>query len=88
MDEKKQKICDICSVVGYVAILIYIIVAVASARNNGLVVARILVAVIAAISFAIKMVVEIASKEKCRYSIVFFCVCLANIVISSMQLVG
>ncbi len=88
MDEKKQKICDICSVVGYVALLIYIIVAVASARNNGLVVARILVAVIAAISFAIKMVVEIASKEKCRCSIVVLCICLANIVISSMQLVG
>lgn len=88
MDEKKQKIYDICNVVGCLALLIYIIVAVAGARNNGLVVTRILLAGIAAINYAIMIAVKITSKEKCGHSILILCICLSDIVISSMQLLG
>ncbi len=54
--------------------------------NDYLLAMRVLFARIAVLSYAIRMGVEIASKEKCGNSIFFICICLFDIVISAVQL--
>ena len=85
MDEKKRKIQIACSIVGDVALLIYIILAVAGS-NTVLFALRILCAVIAIIAFAFKMGAEISNDDSYGDSVFVITICLLDIVITAMQL--
>lgn len=75
MDEKKQSICNICSIVGIVALLVYIILTVAGS-NPYLLAIRLIFVSIAAIAYVIKLGVKISSKEPCGSSVSFIAICL------------
>lgn len=85
MDENKRSICDICCIVGIVALLVYIILTVAG-RNPYLLAIRLIFAGIAAIAFAIKLGVEISSEETWVNSVFWIALCLFDIVFTAMQL--
>ena len=86
MDEKKRSICNISSIVGIVALLIYIILAVVG-KSEYLYVMRILFAGIATIAYAIKLGVEISSDEKIGNSIFLIAICLFDVFASALQLI-
>ena len=86
MDEKKRTICNICSIVGIVALLVYIILTVAGSTPYLLAI-RLIFAGIAAIAYAIKLGVEISSEKSWgNYSVFLIEICLFNIVLTAMQL--
>ena len=85
MDEKKRSICNICSIVGIVALLEYIILMVAGS-NAYLLAIRLIFAGIAAIAYAIKLGVEISSEESWGNSVFLIAICLFDIVLTAMQL--
>ena len=85
MDEKKRNIQIGCSIVGVVALLIYIILALVG-RNTVLFVLRILFAGIAAIAYVIKTGAEISNDDSYKGSVFIIAICLAAIVITAMQL--
>ena len=85
MDEKKRSICNICSIVGIVALLVYIILTVAGS-NPYLLAIRLIFASIAAIAYAIKLGVEISSEETWGTSLFLIVICLSDIVLTAMQL--
>ncbi len=86
MDEKKRNTRNLCSIIGMVALLIYIIITVVGS-NEYLFVLRVLLAGIAALSYAIRLVIEISCNEEIGNTIILICVCLLDILISAMQLV-
>lgn len=85
MDEKKRNTRSLCSIIGIVALLIYIIITVVGS-NEYLLVLRVLFAGIAALSYAIKLGIEISCDEGIGNSIFLICICLFDILISAMQL--
>lgn len=85
MDEKKRSICNICSIVGIVALLVYIILTVAGS-NPYLLAIKLIFAGIAAIAYAIKLGVEISSEETWGNSVILIALCLFDIVLTAMQL--
>jgi len=85
MDEKKRSICNICSIVGIVALLVYIILTVAGS-NPYLLAIKLIFAGIAAIAYAIKLGVEISSEETWGNSVILIALCLFDIVFTAMQL--
>ena len=85
MDKKKRNIQNGCSIIGVVALLIYIILAVVCSNTVSFAL-RILFAVIAAIAFAIKMGIEISNHDSCGSSILIIAFCLFDTVMSTMQL--
>ena len=85
MDEKKQSICNICSIVGIVALLVYIILTVAGS-NPYLLAIKLIFASIAAIAYAIELGVEISSEETWGNSVILIALCLFDIVLTAMQL--
>lgn len=85
MDEKKRSICNICSIVGIVALLVYIILTVAGS-NPYLLAIKLIFAGIAAIAYAIKLGVEISSEETWENSVILIALCLFDIVFTAMQL--
>lgn len=85
MDEKKRSICNICSIVGIVALLVYIILTVAGS-NPYLLAIKLIYAGIAAIAYAIKLGVEISSEETWGNSVFLIALCLFDIVLTAMQL--
>ena len=85
MDEKKRSICNICSIVGIVALLVYIILTVAGS-NPYLLAIKLMFAGIAAIAYAIKLGVEISSEETWGNSVFLIALCLFDIVLTAMQL--
>lgn len=85
MDEKKRSICNICSIVGIVALLVYIILTVAGS-NPYLLVIKLIFASIAAIAYAIELGVEISSEETWGNSVILIALCLFDIVLTAMQL--
>ena len=85
MDEKKRNTWILCSIIGIVALLIYIIITVVGS-NEYLLVLGVLFAGIAALSCAIKLGIEISCNEKIGDSIFAICICLFAILIGAMQL--
>ncbi len=85
MDEKKRSICNICSIVGIVALLVYIILTVAGS-NPYLLAIKLIFASIAAIAYAIELGVEISSEETWGNSVILIALCLFDIVLTAMQL--
>ena len=85
MDEKKRSICNICSIVGIVALLVYIILTVAGS-NPYLLAIKLMFAGIAAIAYAIKLGVEISSEETWGNSVFLIAICLFDIVLTAIQL--
>ena len=85
MDEKKRSICNICSIVGIVALLVYIILTVAGS-NPYLLAIKLIDAGMAAIAYAIKLGVEISSEETWGNSVFLIALCLFDIVLTAMQL--
>ena len=85
MDEKKRSICNICSIVGIVALLVYIILTVAGS-NPYLLAIKLIYAGIAAIAYAIKLGVEISSEETWGNSVFLIAICLFDIVLTAIQL--
>ena len=85
MDEKKRNIQFGCSIIGTVALWIYIILALVGS-NTVLFVLRILFAGIAAIAYAINMGAEISNDDSYKGSVFLIAICLADIVITAMQL--
>ena len=84
MDEKKQSICNICSIVGIVALLVYIILAVAGS-NPYLLAIKLIFVGIAAIAFAIKLGVKISREETWGDSVFLIAICLFIIVVTAMH---
>ena len=85
MDEKKRNTKILCISTGIVAFLIYIILTVVGS-NKYLLVLRVLFAGIAALSYAIKLGIEISCNEEIGNSIFLICSYLFSILISAMQL--
>ena len=85
MDEKKRSICNNCSIVGIVALLVYIILTVAGS-NPYLLAIKLIFASIAAIAYAIELGVEISSEETWGNSVILIALCLFDIVLTAMQL--
>lgn len=85
MDEKKRNICIICTIVGIVALLVYIILTV-SGSNAYLLAIRLIFVGIATIAFAIRLGVEISSKESWGNSVFLIALCLFDIVLTAIQL--
>ncbi len=85
MDEKKRSICCICSIVGIVALLVYILLTVAGS-NAYLLAIRLIFAGIAAIAYAIKLGVELSSEESWGNSVFLIAICLFDIVLTAIQL--
>lgn len=85
MDEKKRIIWDFCRFVGFVALVVYTVL-IFVGSSPYLLVIRLILAGIAAIAFAIMLVVGILSKQYCTHPVLWFAVCLLNIVLTAMQL--
>ena len=85
MDENQRSICNICSIVGIVALLVYIILTVAGS-NPYLLAIRLIFAGIAAIAYAIKLGVEISSEGTWVTSVLWIAICLFDIVLTAKQL--
>ena len=88
MDEKKWNTRSLCSIIGMVALLIYIIITVVGS-NEYLLVLRVLFAGIAALSNAIRLGIAISCHEisNCIFLIGIICMCLFIILIIAMQFV-
>ena len=86
MDEKKKRNNKIlCISTGIVALLICLILIVVG-RSKYLLVLRALFAGIAALSFAIKLGIEISCDEEIVNSILLICICLLIILLNAMRL--
>ena len=85
MDEKKRSICNICSIVGNVSLLVYLILTVVGSTPYLLAI-RLIFAGIAAVAYAIKLGVEISSEETWGNSVILIALCLFDIVLTAMQL--
>ena len=78
---------NICSIVGIVSLLIYIILTVVG-TNNYLLAMRVFFAGVAAVAYSIKMGIELANDESIGYSIFLVAICILDVVISSIQMVS
>ena len=84
MDEKKkQNIYSICGIVATVALLGYIALTVAGSSAYLLAI-RLIFTGIAAIAIAIRLVVEISSKDSWINSVVLIAICLYEIVVTAI----
>lgn len=86
MDEKKRSICNWCSIVAIISLLIYI-VAIILGSNVYLLAIRIAFATIATIAYAIRLSIEIAYEQKFINSFFLFFICLFDLAMSAAQLV-
>lgn len=96
MDEKKRRICDICSTVGCVLLLMYIILTIvelfAYIFATRLIFAsiaaiRLIFARIAAIAFAINFGIDISSSNDLRLSGAMTASCLLGAVCAAIELI-
>ena len=85
MDEKKRSICNICSIVGNVSLLVYLILTVVGSTPYLLAI-RLIFAGIAAVAYAIKLGVEISREETWGNSAFMITICLVDIVVTAVQL--
>ena len=86
MDEKEYRICNICRIVGNVALLVGIILIVAGS-NPDLLAISLLFLCIASIAYAIKLYIEILSGEETWIiSVLVLALLLFDIASAAMQL--
>ena len=75
---------DICNLVGTIALLIYIILAI-SGKTTFLLTGRIIFASIAAIAYLIKMGIEFHDKQDTTHSAMLISFCLWDIYLTAIQ---
>ena len=81
-----KKARNICDIVGFVSLLIYIISAFIGI-NVYLLAIRVILAGVAATAFGIRLGIELTSSEKFGYSVFLISVCFFDLLISTMQLI-
>ncbi len=96
MDEKKRRICDICSTVGCVLLLMYIILTIVELFAYifairlifaSIAAIRLIFARIAAIAFAINFGIDISSSNDLRLSGAMTASCLLGAVCAAIELI-
>ena len=78
---------DICNLVGTIALLIYIILAICG-KNTFLLTGRIIFAIVATIAYLIKMGIEFHNKQDTIHSVILIQFCLWDIYLTVIQFAG
>lgn len=78
---------DICNLVGTIALLIYIILAI-SGKTTFLLTGRIILASVAAIAYLIKMGIEFHDKQDTSHSVILTSFCLWDIYLTATEFAG